>query len=335
MSKNIPLTAAEISHLWTSYMNASLTKGVTTYFSNKVEDEEIEPIINKMLSMAEEALPKLTSLIQKDNHPLPNGFSLEEDINVSAPKLYTDNFMLEYVLNECALGMNYASTALSNSTREDVYSYYSDLLANFNELHRTAMNIALEKGIYVRPPVIPTPDKVDFTKKQSFLAGWFGNRRPLAAPEITNLYANIKRNALGAATLMGFSQVAESKEVKSFTLRGIEIARKHINIFSELLESSDVPVPMGSDSMVTASSEVSPFSDKLIMYHTAGMIVQGIGFYGNSISTNVRRDIATQYARLIGEIALFSEDGANIMIKNEWMEQPPRMINREELANNN
>ncbi|MFD2046687.1 DUF3231 family protein [Ornithinibacillus salinisoli] len=331
MQHNIPLTASEISHLWTSYMNASLTKGVSSYFINKVEDEEIKPVIQDIFNMAIEALDKLTEMIKEAGHPIPVGFT-EDDINQEAPKLYSDGFMLNYILNECSLGMKYASTAISNSTREDVYTYYSNLHSNFNRLHHKTVNISLTKGIFVKPPVIPTPKEIDFVNKPNFLTGWLGERRTLAAPEIANLHSNIKRNALGAALLMGFSQVTTNKEVKSYLLRGIDIAQKHINILSEILQGSDVPNPMGSDSMVTSSSNVSPFSDKLMMYHTSGMIVQGIGFYGQSISANLRRDIATQYTRLMGEVALYCEDGANIMIKHKWMEEPPKMVDREKLA---
>ncbi|WP_052401017.1 DUF3231 family protein [Oceanobacillus jeddahense] len=169
-------------------------------------------------------------------------------------------------------------------------------------------------------------------KKQNFLKGWLGDRRPLLAQEITTLYSDIERNALGAAILTGFSQVAKSKEVRSYLLRGINIAKKHVNIFSELLQGSDVSVPMGSDSLVTDSAEVSPFSDKLMMLHTTGMTTLGIGFYGFSMSTQTRKDIGANYIRLVGETLLYAEDGANILIDNGWLEEPPRMVDREELA---
>lgn len=132
--------------------------------------------------------------------------------------------------------------------------------------------------------------------------------------------------------MTGFSQVATSKEVTEYIRRGIQIAKKHVNIFSSILNEEDVPAPMGSDSMVTDSNDIAPFSDKLMLYHVTEMITLGIAFYGISISTNIRRDLIANYTRLTGEIALYSEDGANIMIDNEWLEEPPRMVDRDELA---
>ncbi|MFD1038919.1 DUF3231 family protein [Virgibacillus byunsanensis] len=169
-------------------------------------------------------------------------------------------------------------------------------------------------------------------KKQSFLTGWFGDRRPLTALEVTNLFSNMQRNSLGCATLTGFNQVATSTEVKEFIKRGIDISKKHVNVFHSILEENDVPTPTGADSMVTDSATISPFSEKLMMFHIIGMNNLGIGFYAMSISTNLRRDLVTHYTRLSGEIGLYCEDGANIMIENGWTEEPPRMVDRDELA---
>lgn len=312
-------------------MNASLTSKVLSYFHAKVEDDEIRPVIQDALTLTESHLIKLKTLFEKENKPLPIAFT-DQDVNVDAPRLYTDNYFLQYILQFSALGLSACQMAVTMSTREDVYLFFSEGLSEFNQLHQKTMLVSLTKGLYTRPPYIPTPNKVDFVKKQSFLTGWFGEKRPLMAIEIANLFSNMERNNLGIATLTGFSQVVKSKEVKKFLIRGIEIAEKHATVFGSVLKDSDVPTPAGSDSMVTDSANISPFSDKLILFHTTELITLGIGFYGLSISTNVRRDIAAHYTRLSAEIGLYSEDGANMMIENEWLEEPPRMVDRDELT---
>ena len=332
MENQKSLTSAELSQLWGSYMNASLINTVLTYFLEKSEDEEIVQVIKEAHTLSESTLQSIANIFEQEGEPLPVAFT-DEDVNPEAPRLYTDNFFLQYINQLGMLGMTATTAAISMATRKDIYRFFSELYHSFNVLHENSISVLLSKGLLTVPPTIPTLDTVDFVKKQNFLTGWFGERRPLLAQEIALLFTNIQRNALGTAVLIGFSQVAKSKEVRKYMLRGIDIAKKQVNVFSELLEGSDVPVPMGGDAMVTNSNEVSPFSDKLMMYHTTGMIVQGIGFYGFSISTNTRRDIAAAYTRLTGEILLYAEDGANMMIENEWLEEPPRMVDREELAN--
>ncbi|GAM12495.1 hypothetical protein SAMD00020551_0630 [Mesobacillus selenatarsenatis SF-1] len=41
------------------------------------------------------------------------------------------------------------------------------------------------------------------------------------------------------------------------------------------------------------------------------------------------------YNRLSVEVQMYSEDGANIMIKNGWFEQPPMASDRDELIRKN
>ena len=85
--------------------------------------------------------------------------------------------------------------------------------------------------------------------------------------EISNLYANFQRNALGVATLIGFSQVAKSKEVRQFLIRGKEIASKHCEVFGSIMREDDLPVPLLFDTEVTDSTTYT-FSDKLMMFYT-------------------------------------------------------------------
>lgn len=331
MEKSIPFTAAEISHTWTSYMNSSANICVFSYFIEKVEDDELRPVIQDTLDMVKRHLTQTKELLEKANYPIPLAFT-DKDVNTTAPKLFTDGYMVQHVIQLCMLGMGASTVGLSNAAREDVHSYFTTAYRDYHKIHHNAVKIALEKGIYERPPFIPVPDKIDFVKKQNFLKGWFGERRPLLAEEISHLFSNTHQNIIGKHALMGFSQVAKAKEVRDYLLRGVDLAQKHINVLSENLEGNDIRMPQGSDMMVTDANNVSPFSDKLIMYYPTGMITLGIGFYGLSVSLTTRKDIASDYIRLSGEVLLYSEDGTNIMIENGWLEEPPRMVDREELA---
>lgn len=131
--------------------------------------------------------------------------------------------------------------------------------------------------------------------------------------------------------MKGLSQVAKIKEVRQYFERGRDIAQKHIEVFSSRLSKEHLPSPMTWDSEVTDSTE-APFSDKLMMFHITALIASGIGQYGVSASTSPRADLATMYTRLSAEIGKYADEGANIMIKNGWMEKPPQSVDHEDLA---
>ncbi|SDJ03636.1 DUF3231 family protein [Natribacillus halophilus] len=88
-----------------------------------------------------------------------------------------------------------------------------------------------------------------------------------------------------------------------------------------------------SDAGVTAST-VAPFSDKLMMFFTSGLIATSIGYYGTAMAMSPRKDIITDYSRLTAEIMKYSAESAKILIDNGWMEEPPLAKDRDKLAEN-
>jgi hypothetical protein len=86
------------------------------------------------------------------------------------------------------------------------------------------------------------------------------------------------------------------------------------------------------DADVTESTSYT-FSDKLMtFFYRSALTTLSSGFYGTAIGQSPRMDIAAMYNKLFLEVQLLSENGAYIMIKNKWMEQPPMAPDRKGLA---
>jgi hypothetical protein len=296
-----------------------------------VEDSQIRPIIAHGLELTEGHLAKLTVFFQKEGYPVPYGFKAEEDVNKSAPRLFSDSFMLHFVYNMVIIALNFYSVAKTFSVRSDLDSYFAECLKELSEYNTMAKNILLSKGLYIRSPYINPANKVHFVKSPNFMSGLLGKKRPLTAIEITNLFASQQKNALGHVAMMAWSQVAQSKEVGEFMVRGKEIAFKHAKVFASVLEENDLPAPVSWDTEVT-DSKIAPFSDKMLMFMATVLTGLSIGYYGTSMATSSRKDLALDFVRLSAEIATYAEDGAKIMIDNGWLEEPPLAPDRDKLA---
>ncbi|MEK3887810.1 DUF3231 family protein [Bacillus sp. FSL K6-3431] len=131
--------------------------------------------------------------------------------------------------------------------------------------------------------------------------------------------------------MTGLSQIAQSKEVRKYVTKGSEVATHHSAVFRNFLEEGNMPAPVPWSLTVTTSKE-PVFSNKLIMFHTAALKNAGIGFYGESLSGSLRRDLSAAYARLIIEVGELGTEGANIMISNGWFEKPQSAPDRKSLA---
>lgn len=330
---NIRLTAPEIADLWTAYQADTMEICGLKYFLTHIDNNDIREILEYALQLSENHVQKLTVVFKDEKHPVPQGFS-EHDVNLDAPRLYSDKLYLLYILNMSKYGMATYSLALSNSERSDTIQYFTTCLSESRKLHNWAKEVAKEKGILTRAPHIPNSEQIDFVKDHSFLAGYIGEQRPLLGVEIGSLVYNAKRNALGQAIITGFSQVTQDKKVRKYLEKGQEIAGKHLEVFSSLLNDNYLSEGTTNLTSEVTGSTVAPFSDKLIMFHITVLIASGIGQYGLSMSTSPRHDIGVKYSRLMAEIAKYANEGAKIMIDNGWMERPPEAADRKNLARN-
>ncbi|KAB8133598.1 DUF3231 family protein [Gracilibacillus oryzae] len=331
--KNVRLTASEISVIWSSYQNNSFSICILKYFLANVEDPDIKSVLQFALDVSVKNLNLSKEILQNDNQPMPIGFT-EDDVSSNAPRLFSDSFYLYYLKNMSKVGLSVYGVALSIAAHHDVRQNLSQAIQTSTELYNKTADILLSKGLFVRPPYVTTLNHVDFIDKKSYLGGILNinnNNRPLNVVEITHIEANVDTNSVGKTVMAGFAQVAQSKKVRNYCLKGKEIATKHTQVFTTMLTDDDLPSPTPWD-LEISDSTISPFSDKLIMFHTSLIIASSISNYATASAASLRTDIATSYVRLTTEAAQFAKDGVDIMIKNEWLEQPPQIPNHKGLA---
>ncbi|WP_232828039.1 DUF3231 family protein [Paraliobacillus sp. X-1268] len=328
------LTSAEISNLWTAYMNDSGTICHLNHELNNVADKEIKALLQAALTISESHINTIINILNEENYPISHGFKLDEDVSVTAPRLFSDTYLLLNINQLGKMGLQAYSMALPLATREDVYTFFSTCLRESDDLIKRSNTLLLSKGLYDKSPYLPSLDEFNFVENKSFLAGYFGEKRPLIGTEITNLYANFKRNALGSATMIGYSQVASKSDVAAFIQKGKEIAQKHCEILGSFLKDNDLSSPATWDTEVTDSTKYT-FSDRKMLFYVTALTGISTAFYGASIALSPRHDIGVMYGRLIAEVLKYANDGAKMMIKHGWMEEPPRSLDRDELAKKN
>ncbi|MGD6833963.1 DUF3231 family protein [Sutcliffiella halmapala] len=330
---NLKLTSAEIATLWTTYQNDTLSVCITEYFLAKNEDPDIEPIIQMARTMSEQHIGFITQVFNTENFPIPVGFSKEKDVFPNVPRIYEDTFFLLFLRQMAKVGMITYSGALSLAVRDDLVKFFQDCLVSTSNLYKSTTEVSVQKGVLVRPPYISYPEKVGFVEGKDYLSASlnpFTSKRPLNAIEISHLFLNTETNLLGSMLSTSFAQMAQSKEVREFMTRAQQVAQKHIKLFGKTLLDSDMQAPMSWDTNVK-NSTTPAFSDKLMMFITTLISNAGMGNYGLAASASMRMDLGTDYFRLALEVARLGKSGADIMIKNGWLEEPPQSSDRKKL----
>ncbi|WP_134702733.1 DUF3231 family protein [Ammoniphilus sp. YIM 78166] len=324
------LTAPEIGNLWTQYLNDTAAICFQKYAVAKIEDEDIRLLYQFAQELSERHVKRIKEFFIQENFPIPHGFT-DQDVNINAPRLFDDALFLNYLYVMSLHGIDGYGAAVTTSIRSDLRSYYIKCNMEGMILYHRIMEAMLAKGLMVRPPYINPPELVTFVKQPDFLTGWIGERRPLTSVEINSITFNLIKMNLHSTLKVAYSQVAQSQKVRNHLLRGLDISNKHIEIFNSLLSEDHLNSPISWESRVT-NSTTSPFSDKLIMFQIQMSTITAVAFYGLALSVCSRKDLGTHYLRLMGEVLEFGKDGADLMIQNGWMEEPPTADDRKELA---
>lgn len=328
-STNENLTSAEMGKLWATYMGNSMATCLIKYYLQHVEDKDIKKLLENALHLSEEILKMINKIFKKDRFPIPKGFS-EDDVNLGAPRLFQDQFYVHYLKYVSKAGMSIYSIAIPLVYREDVREFFRYCIDSTMDLMEQIKEILMNKGLIIKPPLIPVPEKVEFVHKD-FLNGYFGYVRPLHAMEITHLYDNIENNVTSKALIMAFAQVAKDEKIRKLFERGKDITATNIENQMQKLYDENLPAPSLLDDLVTTST-FAPFSDKLMLFHKMDMFSIKIRSFGNSSAVDGRHDLGILYMKALVKNAAFVQSAAKIMIEKGWFEQPPKAAEREKLA---
>lgn len=128
------LTASEIATLWSSCQNNSMAICVFKYFLEHVEDEDIKSVVTYALHTSEENLQESQRILKEDKQSIPVGFS-DEDVNVNAPRLYSDTYYLNYIKNMAKVGLSVYGVALATSAKTSVRDWLSKAIQTSTEMY--------------------------------------------------------------------------------------------------------------------------------------------------------------------------------------------------------
>jgi spore coat protein CotF len=327
---NLKLTSSEIGTLWGEYINGTMIGIVNKYMISILEDEEVKNVFEIAIETWEKQKKQLVSFMEKDGFPVPNGFT-ESDLNKGAKRLFSDTFCLNYLHIMTIHGLLGHTTALSVSVRKDLREFYNSCDNDAKRMYDLTIELLLKKGKFQRDPYFYPKENPEYISTKDFTDGFFGKGRLLSATEIISISLNIKKSIMAKTLSIGFSQVAESEEIRTFFEEIGKKADENIQALASILHKDNLPVPMSWESEVTTSQD-SPFSDKLMLYHMGFLGQTAQVYYGTGLAGAMRTDLAVVYEKTILKTLTLTKNWFDIMVENKWLEQPPLAPNRKELA---
>src|SRR5699024_7328205 len=329
--KDIKLTSSEVGSLWEEYVFGTSTDIVNKYMLSIIEDKKIKALFEEAIKTFAKQKKQITTFLKNDGFPIPIGFT-ESDLNKDAGRLFSDKFCLHYLYIITIHGLLGHVTSLSISARKDLRHFFDSADDDGKKMYHKTVELLQEQGHFQRDPYFYPESNPEFVSGKQFLDGGFlGKKRPLASTEMVALSLNIKKKIMQKALSIGFSQVTQSKEVRTFLDSVQNDSDSQIQSLGKILHDDSLPIPTSMESENTNSQE-SPYSDTLMLSHIGFLMQIAQSFHGTGLATAMRYDLATSYEKIILKNLKFEKEWFNLMTKNKWLEQPPLAPNRKRIA---
>jgi hypothetical protein len=329
-NQNIRLTSSEIGSLWGEYVNGTAAECVNKYMYSIIEDPAIKGVFEEAIQIFENQKRQIVNLLQSEGFLIPRGFS-DEDINLNAARLFSDIFCLQYLHIMTIHGMHGHVTSLNVSVRKDIRQMFDAFDNDGKNIFHKTTDLLLEKGMFQRDPYVYPQENIEFVSTNEYKEGLFKTKRPLAATEIISISLNIKKNIMAKSLSIAFSQVIQSEETRKFLLSSQKTADGHIQDLTKIMQADNLPVPTSWETEILPSQQ-APFSDKLIMYHMGFLFQVAQVYIGAGLATVMRTDLIATYEKIILKNLAVVKNWFDIMIENNWLEQPPLAPDRIEIA---
>lgn len=327
----VKLTSPEIGALWGQYVNGTMVNCVNKYLLTIIEDKSIREIFDEAIKITEKQMQQVSTFILNDGFPLPIGFT-DRDINPNIKRLFSDLFCLDYLYLMTIHGLNGHLFSFTTSVRKDLRDFFDSCLTDGKHMYHRSVDLLLEKGHFQRDPYFFPRSSPEFVDSEKYLDGYWGDKRPLSALEISNISLNLKKSIMAKTLGIAFSQIAGTEDLRKFLTDAAQTADDHIQILSKKLKDDNLPVPMSWETEITDSTD-SPFSDKLIMHHTGFLYLTSQTYHGLGLAGSMRTDLVLDYERIILKDLSVTKKWFDLMVKYKWLEQPPIAPNRKEIAN--
>jgi hypothetical protein len=314
------------------YQSDTLTMRVLEYFLEKAENEESKKIFQSQYEKKIEHVGTIKTILQNENAAIPVGYT-EKDVNKGVPRLWNDSFDMMYTRVMAKVEIGLYALHSSMTYREDIRNLTKRFTGDAQETYDRATAFLLKKGVLARPPYVSLPKEVEFVDDKNYMSGFnlLSEKRALNTVEIANIYQGMETNILGAQLMAGFAQSASEKEAKQYFTKGMELSKKIVSTLGKLLMDSDIQPP-STWAGRALDSTIPPFSDKLMMYNTSLLSTFGLGSHAIGAAFSLRSDLPLKMAKLAKDIFSYSKEGGKLMVKHNWMEEPPQAEDRYQLT---
>ncbi|MDD4334766.1 MAG: DUF3231 family protein [Desulfotomaculaceae bacterium] len=332
MAKDIPITSSELGTLWMTYQKNALLLRMLDYFVEKENDKDAKDIMSFLYTSNTKLNDEIEQILNNEGAAIPIAFT-SNDVHKDAPPLWDNYFDIMFLRVMMKLSLGFYALHLGMAYRSDIVDFYKRCIDVPKKTYDRCTHLLQKKGALARPPYVSMPKEVQFIEQKDYMKGikLFGNKRSLNTVEIAHIYNVIESNVMGTQLMTGFAQAATESEVTDYFIEGKELAKKIVSNLTQIMQDSDIQTP-GTGAGRATDSTAPPFSDKMMMFCSTLLSSFGLGANAIGTSLSLRSDLPMKITEIAMDTYQFASKGGKLMIKRNWLEEPPQMEDRNMLT---
>lgn len=148
--KQRPLTAAEITHLYSNIQTNQMGSTVATGFGQVTQLSEIREYMKRGKEVSKKQIDVLGKYLDENDLPIPSTWDTLVQVTTEAP--FSDKLMMFQISMMTASGIGNYGTAISATQRHDIGADYTRLLAEILHFAQDGMNLQIKYEWLERPP---------------------------------------------------------------------------------------------------------------------------------------------------------------------------------------
>ncbi|MFX4261995.1 DUF3231 family protein [Pelotomaculum propionicicum] len=332
MANNTPITSSELGTLWMTYLKNKLLLRMLDYFIEKENDKDAKDIMSYYYNSNIKYSNEIEQIFKNEGAAIPIAFT-SNDVHKDAPPLWDNYFDILFLRLLMKLSLGFNALHQGMSYRSDIVDFYKRCTDVPKETYDKCNRFLLKKGILARPPYVSMPKEAEFIEQKTYMKGvkLFGSKRSLNTVEIAHIYNALESNVMGTQLMTGFAQGAKESEVRDYFIEGKELAKKIVSNITQIMQESDIQAPSTWAGRATDST-APPFSDKMMMFCSTLLSSFALGANAIGTSLSLRSDLPKRLMEIAMDTYQFASKGGQLMIKHNWLEEPPQMEDRNELT---
>ncbi|MCM3033970.1 MULTISPECIES: DUF3231 family protein [unclassified Niallia] len=148
--KQRPLTASEVTHLFSNIQTNHLGSAMATAFGQVVKSEEIKKYMKRGKAISKKHVEIFSKYLIENDLPAPTTWDAHVQPVKEPP--FSDKLMMFHISLMVAAGVGNYGTALSASMRRDIGVDYTRLLGEIGLYAEDGMNLLIKNEWLERPP---------------------------------------------------------------------------------------------------------------------------------------------------------------------------------------